>query len=495
MSTDGRAIATHCETNSGEYSSFAAHPMSGCNSSNFWPTEKCSTPPPAGAIPFLIGDGPRRGSVERVVAERNVTDMSGRGPYTRIEHLAEALGYDSPRLAWSDGGASYTDRFWLAGNGVVAGLLYPVLAGVVSYMGPLGVDTLTATLYGSGWDNIYGPWIWNPYINMWVVENSDLNPRAVVRCSSGSEMALEASVMSEEEMEVLADILDDHYADMYGHPYWSLDDSTTKAWSKVQGASYGERFRQTVITDLKHSWTSQAGLIDNLDSNFMTISREPYTTAEGDEFYVYGSISDFVAPSVPVIDTSYGYSFGVTPAYEASEFLGATDGESFMGKKFDITYSEQEQAGLRYLFGFPAEYTGNSRRINYINDKLDAIAESILLSDLIYSFTYNRKRTPILSRNSFEAYPAQPIGVTGVTINNMTAAAITPSESSTGTMRDALAAALARLRPMKTDMGEDYDYSSLSDADLAGADYVAIGSLGTSAGMAGGGGGGGGTGY
>jgi len=487
MSTDGRAIATHCEVNSGDASSFSAHPMSACNSSNWWPIEKCATPPPAGNKGLFVGeDGVILGSVERVVARHNVMDMSGRGPYTRIEHLAEALGHDSPRDAWREVGSGYTDTFWLAGNGVVAGLLFPVLEALVGVTGPLYPDILEAVTHGGDWESDRGPWIWNPYINMWVVENSDLNPRAVVRCSSGSEMALEATVMTEEEMEVLEDILEEHYADMYGHPAYTLSDSTTKAWTKVQSNSYGERFRQTMITQLNHRWTSNGALIDNLDSNFMTISKEPYTTAEGDDFFVYGSISDFTAPTVPVIDTSYGYSWDVTPAHEASEFVGATNGEEFMGKKFDIAYSAQEHAGLRYLFGFPEEYTGNNRRINYINDKLDAMAETILLSDLIYSFTYNRKRTPVLSRNSFEAYPAQ-IEATGVTVNTMTAAAITPSSESTGAMRTALAAALARLRPMETDTGEAYDYSSLSDADLAGSDYVAIGSAGTSAGMTGGG--------
>ena len=246
MSSDGRAIATHCETNSGEYSSFAAHPASGCNSSNFWPVSKCSTPPPPGATPFIFfGGGEATPAVERVVAEANVKDMSGRGPYTRIEHLATALGYDSPKRAWVDVGEDHTDHLWLAGNGEVAGLLFPVLEAMRDSKGTLSEDDLVATLYGSEWDGVYGPWIWNPYINMWVIENSDLSPRAVVRCSSGSEMALEARVMTEEEMEVFEEILDDHYADMYGHPYWSLDDSVTKAWSKIKTNSFGEKFKQT----------------------------------------------------------------------------------------------------------------------------------------------------------------------------------------------------------------------------------------------------------
>ncbi len=489
MSTDGRAIATSCEVNSGEYSSFSEHPASACNSGNFWPTSKCSEPPPRGQR----GAHQTHGAVERVVMERNVTDMAGGGPYTRIEHLSEALGYDSPFNAWNDqmspAGTVWSHGF-LTGQMPTAELLYPVLTELYyGRGGSIGPDDLTANLYGSGTEDAYGPWIWNEYINQWVMEGSDLNPRAVIRCSSGSGIAMEATSMSDAEADVLAEILEDHYADMYGHPALLLSDAITKCWSRFKSAGYGDKFNQTVLIDYIHSWTGNGVMINNLNSNFMTISKEPYTTADGDDFFVYGSVSDFVFPTVQQVGTHYGYSFGT--GGDADSFIGETEGESFSGKKYDIHYSDMERAGLRYLFGFPAQYTGNSRRQDYINDRLDVLAEDILLSDLIYSFTYNRKRTPILSRNSFEAFPAQ-VTPDNLTIETMAESAITPSVASMGALRDALAAALARLRPMETDAGEAYDYSSLSDADLAGSDYVAIGSPGTSGGMGDGGSSGGG---
>jgi len=463
MSTDGNPIATACEVNSGTFASFSDHPASACNSGNFWPIEKCQTSPntlsaagTSGLIAATTGHGRH--------------DLMG-NTFLRFENLFEFLGASDASDAFgkvmmppsgdvvSPGVRSFVRDIFAAARTATGGLTIP------DYF--FHMDLTIGSGYTEGSE--FGSWMWNPYINMWVMENTDLSPRRSFYCDvdgdgySDTGTGATERAMTEEEAEVLAEILETYdptYRAVHGISDMSSGVRTTTH-------TIGEKNGQPYVEQMKHRFTTNASLIAKLQPNFMSITREPYETEGGDDFWLYGSISDFIAPTVSTTNTDFSYTY----RGDAAAAIGVDAGRTFQGKKFSVSYSEQEAAGLRYLFGFPAEYTGNQRRFNYINDKIDALGEDLLVSNLIYSFTYNRKRTPILERNSFEAFPAQ-ISSENLKINTIAASSITPDDASADTMISALATALTRLRP-----GDDY--SGLADTGRRGEGIVAIGGGGT----------------
>lgn len=392
--------ACYCKVEAAPHASFSDHPASACNTGNFFPLSKCDvdpTPSTTGLFSGLLDSERETGGAD---FPRPKMDPTGQ-TFIRLAYGLSLSGFRFEQLAIT--AAAAVDAA-LASGGPSTGLF-----------------TDTSRL------DEYGDWIWNPFIDQWVMGRTELDPVRTVACAGADTVRSEIIDTSDIFGELFAGD-----AGTTGAP--TVFTTISPSAITPQPSSNGADIPFINASGFGIGSFSNISRTSDLQSNFMSIVREPYYGLDGAGAHVYSPVADFNDPSLSI--TSNDLSSGGIAAF---------DGDA-SGRKFSINYSSQERNGLRYLFGFPATYgIGASRYQDYINDILDLYGESNAATKSVYAFTYNKKSTPALSRALFEAFPATAT-TQNINVDLIAESMITPDPSATLTLRDVLNSTLSKGR-------------------------------------------------
>tara|TARA_R110000744_G_scaffold32112_4_gene75194 strand:- start:593 stop:1939 length:1347 start_codon:yes stop_codon:yes gene_type:complete len=402
--------ACYCKVEAAPHASFSDHPASACNTGNFFPLSKCDVDPTPSTTGLFSGqlDNMRETGGSDFPSPK--VDPTGQ-TFIRLAYGLSLSGFRTTSLAIT--AAAAVDAA-LASGGPSTGLF-----------------TDTSRL------DEYGDWIWNPFIDQWVMGRTELDPVRTVACAGADTVRSEIIDTSDIALPSYAGIFE--FGELFAGDAGTTGTPTvftTISPSAItpQPSSNGADIPFINASGFGIGSFSNISRTSDLQSNFMSIVREPYYGLDGAGAHVYSPVADFNDPSLSI--TSNDLSSGGIAAF---------DGDA-SGRQFSINYSSQEHNGLRYLFGFPATYgIGASRYQDYINDILDLYGESNAVTKSVYAFTYNKKSTPALSRALFEAFPATAT-TQNINVDLIAESMITPDPSATLTLRDVLNSTLSKGR-------------------------------------------------
>lgn len=370
------AVANYCRQDSEPYTSFEDHPDSGCSSANNFPSSKCDKLNDcASQLSSFINDHGR-------------SDISGNKYITARQYCYDFVGEP--------------DSSGYRGCRGVAGFCNTVTAA-----SPLNLSN----------------WMWNPWIDQWVKEGSDIAPNmGVMSCGGDIELSEES----------IADLYPDwdpmEFAGLSFEARFGYLGDINQIWAEPSTTS-GHDSQGLLGYDLAPSYTS-TGNASRLSSNFMTIFKQGYTGEGGVETSLYSPMSDFHEPTI-----SYDRDSSTGASAVEGAFRGA-------GKKYNVAFSTMEIAGLRYLYGYPEKYDDEpSYRQAYINDILDEMAAALIGSTAIHVHTFNKLNTPTLTRSDMNVY-AQALPDETLNLSTVAAAMLTPDEEAQNTLRSALSSVL-----------------------------------------------------